>query len=109
MLLADPAAVDEDRGAVLALQRGDDHEAVLAVAHPGPDKHLLVVAEAARGEDSAVVELADDGGVDVRRQWEGLADETVFEFCDEPRFPVEALDLPCAEEECGYGDEGCCD
>lgn len=96
MLLTDPAAVDEDRGAVLALQRRDDHEAVLAVAHAGTDEHLLVVAEAARGEDSAVIELADDGGVDVRRQREGLADETVFEFCDEPRFPVEALDLPCA-------------
>lgn len=106
MLLADPAPVDEDRGAVLALQRRDDHEAVLAVAHPGADEHLLVVAEAARGEDSAVVELADDGGVNVRRQWEGLADETVFEFRDESCFPVEALDLPCAQEECSYWDEG---
>lgn len=88
VLLADPAAVDEDGGAVLALEGRDDHEAVLAVAHPRADEHLLVVPEAAGGEDAAVVELADDGGVDVRRQGQGVADEAVFELCNELRLPV---------------------
>lgn len=67
MLLADPPAVDENRRAVLALQRRDDHVAVLAVAHARAHEHLLVVPQRARGEDSAEVELADYGGVDVWR------------------------------------------
>lgn len=107
MLLVDPPAVDEDRRAVLALQRRDDHVAVLAVAHAGADEHLLVVSQRAGGEDAAEVELADYGRVDVWRQGEGIADETVFRFGDEAGFPAEALDLPCAEDEGGDGHEGC--
>lgn len=107
VLLADPPAVDENRGAVLALQRRDDHVAVLAVAHARAHEHLLVVAQRARGEDAAEVEVADYGRVDVWRQGEGIADETVFGFGDEAGFPAEALDLPCAEDEGGDGHEGC--
>lgn len=107
MLLADPSAVDENRRAVLALQRRDDHVAVLAVANARAYEHLLVVAQRARGEDPAEVEVADYGGVDVWRQGEGVADEAVFGFGDEAAFPAEALDLPCAEDEGGDGHEGC--
>lgn len=59
MRLADPAPVDEDGGAAVALERRDDHVAVLAVAHAGPDEHLLVVAEGAGRADAAVVEVVD--------------------------------------------------
>lgn len=66
VLLADPPAVDENRGSVLALQRRNHHVAVLAVAHPRAYQHLLVMSKGARRENPAVIELVYDGGVDVR-------------------------------------------
>lgn len=104
--LADPAPVDEDGGAGVALERRDDHVAVLAVAHAGPDEHLLVVAEGAGRADTAVVEVVDGRGVDGRREREGVADEAVLQLGDEVRLPPEALDLPRPEGEGRDGDEG---
>lgn len=41
------------------------------------------------------------------REGEGVADEAVLELGEEVRLPLEALDLPGAEDEGGDGDEGC--
>lgn len=107
VLFADPAAVDEDGRAVLAHERRDHHVAVLAVAHARADEHLLVVAQAAGGDDAAVVKVVDRGRVNVRRQREGVAHETVLKLGNEVRLPPQALDLPGAEGKGCDGDEGC--
>ena len=52
------------------------------------------MAEATGGEHSAVVEVVDGRRVDVRWEWEWLADEAILELGDELRLPAEALDLP---------------
>ena len=107
VFLADPPAVDENCGRPLALERRNDHVAVLAVAHTRTDEHLLIVAEAAGGEHSAVVKVVNGRGVDGWREGERLTDEAVLELGDELRLPAEALDLPCAQNEGCDGDEGC--
>lgn len=107
VFLADPPAVHEHRRrAAVARERRHDHVPVVAVEHARADEHLLVVAEVAAGDDAAVVEVVNRGGVDVRREGEGVADEAVFEFGDELGLPAEALDLPGAEDEGGDGDDG---
>lgn len=65
------------------------------------------MAEAAGGGDAAVVEVRDGGGVDARREGEGVADEAVLELGEEVGLPLEALDLPGAEGEGRDWDEGC--
>lgn len=42
----------------------------------------------------------------MRRERERIAHEAVLESGDELGFPVQALHLPCPEDEGGYGDEG---
>ena len=107
VLLADPAAVDQDgRRIALALQRCDDEEALVPIVHARPDEHLLVVAEAPRRVHSAVVEVVDGVRVDDGRQGQRVAHETVFAFRDEVVLPFEALDLPRPEEKGRDGDEG---
>lgn len=64
------------------------------------------MAQAAGGEDTAVVKVVDGGRIDLRREGQGVADEAVFELGDEVGLPAQALDLPCAEGECCDGDEG---
>ena len=58
--------------------------------------------------DAAEVEVCDCVGVDVGRQGQRWADDAVFGFGDQVGFPAETVDLPGAEEESGYGDDGWC-
>lgn len=55
---------------------------------------------------AAVVKVGDGVRVDARGKGEGRADQAVFAFGDEVGLPFEALNLPGAEEEGGYGDDG---
>jgi hypothetical protein len=64
------------------------------------------VPEPARHVDAAIVELGDGVRVDARREGEGRADEAVFAFGNQVGLPLQALDLPGAEKEGGYGDDG---
>lgn len=104
--LVDPSAVHKDGGAaVLTLQRSDDHVAVLAVAHPGPDEHFLVVPEATGRVDAAIVKVVNGGRIDGGRQRKRVAHQAVFKLGDELRLPAEPLDLPGAQGEGGDGDQ----
>lgn len=59
------------------------------------------MSEGASGVHAAVVEVFYSGWVDVAGQWERIANEAVFEACDELGFPGKSLYLPGSEAE-GY-------
>jgi hypothetical protein len=66
------------------------------------------VPEPARHVHAPVVEVGDGVRVDARWEGEGRPQDAVFALGDEVRFPFEALDLPRAEDEGRYGDDGWC-
>jgi hypothetical protein len=64
------------------------------------------VPEPARHVHAPVVEVGDGVRVDARRQRERRPQNAVFALGDEVGLPPEPLDLPGAEDEGRYGDDG---
>lgn len=56
--------------------------------------------------DPAVVKVAYGVRVDARWERKWLSHNAILAFGDEVRLPLQALDLPGAEEEGCYGDDG---
>jgi hypothetical protein len=64
------------------------------------------MSQTSGGVDPTIVKFRDNLRVNLRRQRERRLDQTVFVLGNQFGFPIEALNLPCAEGERDDRDQG---
>jgi hypothetical protein len=91
---------------ICPLQRRNNCVPILAIQHPRPNQHLLIMPQHSRRIHTPVLETLDGIRVNPQRQLQGRERQPVLEARNQLRLPPEPLHLPAAEYEGRDGDDG---